>query len=158
MWKYLGPKLKPYGHFERIESHETAVGTPDVNYCIEGYCNNLELKYTEKEKGCVLRASQSGWFRKRCRAKGQPWLLLCAHIRQTRGWCLIPGTDVPGLVHTRDVKDWLRAGIMVWEEKIIIEQLVEFLSIYLKAQKEDSNGHPEEESSGLILPSTKLTN
>jgi hypothetical protein len=47
---------------------------------------------------------------------------------------------------------------MVWEEKIIIEQLVEFLSIYLKAQKEDSNGHPEEESSGLILPSTKLTN
>ena len=156
MWKYLGPKLKSYGHFERIESHETAIGTPDVSYCIEGYCNHLELKYTESEKKCVLRPSQSAWFRKRCRAKGQPWLLLCAYIRQTRGWCLIPGTNVPGLVHTRDVKDWLEAGIMVWEEKIIIEQLVEYLSIYLMVDSEGSNGHPEEEPSGLILPSEKL--
>lgn len=153
MWNYLGPKLRPYGHFERIESHETAIGTPDVNYCIEGYCNHLELKYTKKEKGCVLRASQSGWFRRRCRAKGQPWLLLCADIRQTRGYTLIPGTNVPGLVHTKDAKDWLRAGIMVWEEKIIIEQLVGFLSTYLMVQKEGSNGPLEEESSGLILPS-----
>lgn len=55
------------------------------------------------------------------------------------------------------MKDWLEAGIMVWEEKIIIEQLVEYLGIYLIAQTEGSNGHPEEESSGLILPSTKLT-
>ena len=153
MWKYLGPKLKSYGHFERIESHETAIGTPDVSYCIEGYCNHLELKYTETEKKCILRPSQSAWFRKRCRAKGQPWLLLCANIRKTRGWCLIPGTNVPGLVHTRDVKDWLQTGIMVWEDKIMIEQLVGFLSIYLVAQKDGSNGHPKEESSGLILPS-----
>ena len=153
MWKYLGPKLKPYGHFERIESHETAIGTPDVNYCIEGYCNSLELKYTENEKKCILRPSQSGWFRKRCRAKGQPWLLLCANIRQTRGWCLIPGTNVPGLVHTKDVKHWLRVGIMVWEEKIIIEQLVTFLGTYLVASQEGSDGNNTEESSGLILPS-----
>ena len=158
MWKYLGPKLKPYGHFERIESHETAVGTPDVNYCIEGYCNHLELKYTESEKKCILRPSQSGWFRNRVRHKGQPWLLLQAKIRGTRGWTLIPGTNVPGLVHTKDVKDWLRVGIMVWEEKIIIEQLVGFLSTYLMVQREGSDGTPKEESSTLILPSTKLTN
>ena len=51
------------------------------------------------------------------------------------------------------MKDWLQTGIIVWEEKIIIEQLVEYLSIYLIVGKEGSNGHPEEESSGLILPS-----
>lgn len=60
---------------------------------------------------------------------------------------------MPGLVHTKDVKDWLHMGIIVWEEKIIIEQLMEYLSIYLIAQNEGSNGHPKEESSGLILPS-----
>lgn len=153
MWKYLGPKLRPYGHFERIESHETAVGTPDVNYCIKGYCNHLELKFTTKEKGCILRPSQSSWFRRRCRAKGQPWLLLYADIRQTKGYCLIPGTNVPGLVHTKDVKEWLRKGIMVWEGKIIIEQLVTFLGTYLVASREGSDGNDIEESSGLILPS-----
>lgn len=152
MWRYLGPKLRPYGHFERIESHETAIGTPDVNYCINGYCNHLELKYTENEKKCVLRPSQSGWFRNRVKHKGQPWLLLCANIRQTRGYALIPGTNVPGLVHTKDVKDWLHVGIMVWEQTIIIEQLVEFLSIYLVASPEPTDGSPKEESSTLILP------
>ena len=76
MWKYLAPKLKSYGHFERIESHETAIGTPDVDYCIEGYCNHLELKFTESEKrGFRLRPSQAGWFRRRIKAGGQPWLL-----------------------------------------------------------------------------------
>jgi len=153
MWNYLRPKLKPYGHFERIESHETSVGTPDVSYCIEGYCNHLELKYTEKERGCILRPSQSAWFRNRCGAKGQPWLLLHANIRQTRGYCLIPGTNVPGLVHTKDVKEWLHKGIMVWEGKIIIEQLVTFLGTYLMVSREGSDGKEKEESSGLILPS-----
>lgn len=156
MWDYLRPKLKPYGHFERIESHETAIGTPDVNYCINGYCNHLELKYTEKENGCKLRASQSAWFRSRVKAKGQPWLLLQAKIRDTRGYCLIPGTNVPGLVHTRDVKDWLYRGIMVWEETIIIEQLVEFLGTYLMAQEDEPDGTHKNDSSELILPSTKL--
>jgi hypothetical protein len=151
MWKYLGPKLRFAGHFERIESHETAVGTPDVNYCIRGYNNHIELKYTEKDNGCILRPSQCGWFKKRIKAKGQPWLLLQANIRGTRGYALIPGTNVPPLVRTKDVQDWLEAGIMVWKDKIIIEELVHYLSIYLVAE-ESGDGTPKEESSGLILP------
>ena len=84
LWDYLRPKLKHYGHFERIESHETAIGTPDVNSCIGGYCNHMELKYTENEKKTILRPSQSNWFRNRVKAGGQPWLLLHAYIRGTR--------------------------------------------------------------------------
>lgn len=158
MWKYLGPKLRPYGHFERIESHETGVGIPDVDYCIKGYCNHLELKYSEREKGGLrLRPSQVGWFRKRIHAGGQPWLLAGMKIRDTRGYVLIPGTNVPALKQTTDAKDWLMAGIAVWEEKIIIEELVEFLGTYLVVRRDDSDGAPKEESSGLILPSKKLT-
>ena len=153
MWEYLGPKLRPFGHFERIESHETAVGTPDVSYCIGGYCNHMELKYSEKEKGGLrIRPSQLGWFRKRTHAGGQPWVLAGCKIRETRGYVLIPGCNVPALKNTTDVKDWLMAGIAIWESKIIIEELAEFLGTFLVAKKE-SNGHPEEESSGLILPS-----
>lgn len=153
LWRYLGPKLKHYGHFERIESHETAIGTPDVNYCIGGYNNHLELKYTEKEKKCILRPAQCRWFRARVKAGGQPWLLLHAFIRKTRGYALIPGTNVPQLVRTKDVSDWLSAAVMIWEGKIDISQLVDFLGTYLIAESEDTSGSPKEESSGLILPS-----
>lgn len=151
MWKYLGPKLRPYGHFERIESHETAIGTPDVSYCIEGYCNHLELKYTEKDKGCCLRAAQSAWFKKRVKAKGQPWLLLHANIRGTRSYALIAGADVPPLVNTKEVVDWLTRSTMIWEGKIVVEELIEFLKTYLII-----DGTQGKESSGLILPSQEL--
>jgi hypothetical protein len=160
MWKYLRPKLKPYGHFERIESHETAIGTPDVDYCIGGYCNHIELKFTESEKrGLRLRPSQAAWFRRRVKAGGQPWLLAQAVVRTKRGYVLVPGTNVPALARTTDIKDWLLAGVMVWEDKIIVEELVEFLSTFLIVEpQEGGNGAPEQGSSGLILPSEKLTN
>jgi len=154
MWEYLGPKLKPYGHFERIESHETAVGTPDVGYCINGYTNHLELKFTNSEKkGFRLRPSQSGWFRKRVKAGGQPWLLAQSLIRDKRGYVLVAGADVPSLVYTTKIEDWLMAGCMVWEDKIVIEELVRFLSVYLILENADTSGTNREESSGLILPS-----
>jgi len=151
MWEYLGPKLRKYGHFERVESHETAIGTPDVEYCIEGYTNRLELKYTERDKGCHLRAAQCGWFKKRVKAKGQPWLLLQAKIRGKRSWALIAGADVPPLVYTKDVQDWLMAAVVVWEDKIVIEELIECLKTYLII-----DGTEKEESSRLILPSQEL--
>ena len=154
MWKYLAPKLKPHGHFERIESHETAVGTPDVEYCINGYTNRLELKFTDTEKrGLRLRPAQAGWFRKRVKAGGQPWLLAQALVRKKRGYVLVAGSDVPELVHTTRISDWLRAGLMVWEDKIDIEELIQFLSTYLIVESPVSSGTKEDESSKLILPS-----
>jgi hypothetical protein len=154
MWKYLAPKLKPYGHFERIESHETAVGTPDVEYCINGYTNRLELKFTDTEKrGLRLRPAQSGWFRKRVKAGGQPWLLAQALVRKKRGYVLVAGSDVPSLVHTTRIADWLDAGLTVWEDQINIEELLQFLSTYLIADTGDTAGITEEKSSDLILPS-----
>lgn len=154
MWKYLGPKLKPYGHFERIESHETAVGTPDVDYCIGGYCNNIELKFTESEKrGFRLRPSQAGWFRRRVKAGGQPWLLAQSLVRGKRGYVLVPGTNVPALARSTRIEDWLMAGVMVWEDKIDVEELVQFLSTFLIVDSQDSNGASNGESSDLILPS-----
>lgn len=157
-WEYLGPKLRPYGHFERIESHETAIGTPDVNYCINGYCNHLELKYTDSEKkGLRLRPSQSRWFRDRVKSKGQPWLLTHINIRKKRGYILIPGVHVPKLVHTTRVTDWMEAGVAAWEDKLNLDDLVNFLSTYLVTVPDPSlSGTSKKDASVLILPSNKL--
>jgi len=158
MWKYLAPKLKPHGHFERIEAHETAVGTPDVEYCINGYTNRIELKFTDSlKKGFRLRPSQCGWFRKRVKAGGQPWLLAQSLIRNKRGYVLVAGTDVPNLVHTTKVTTWFEAGVRVWEDKIDIEELIQYLSTYLIVESPSSSGAEEPEPSGLILPSQELT-
>jgi hypothetical protein len=154
MWAYLGPKLRKYGHFERIESHETAVGTPDVEYCVGGYTNRLELKYTNSEKrGFRLRPAQAGWFRKRVKAGGQPWLLAQSDINGKRGYVLVAGSDVPALVSTTRVTDWLNAGVMVWEDRLSISELMEFLSFYLTVDSSTSVGQEKEESSRLIVPS-----
>lgn len=155
LWNNIGPKLRRYGHFERIESHETALGMPDVDYCIGGYSNKLELKYTASEKkGFRLRPAQAGWFKKRVRAKGQPWLLAMAEIRKTKGFILIAATDVPRLVYTTKVEDWFNAGVIVWEKIIVIDQLVQFLGTYLIAEPNQKSGMTQpEESSRLILPS-----
>lgn len=153
MWKYLGPKLRPYGHFERIEAHETAVGTPDVEYCIDGYTNRIELKFTDSiKKGFRLRPSQCGWFRKRTKARGQPWLLAQSIIRGKRGYVLVAGSDVPNLVHTTKVTDWFEAGIRVWEDKIEVEELIQYLSTYLIPELPSSSGAEEVAPSELILP------
>lgn len=153
-WKFLRPRLKKYGHFERIESHETAIGTPDVNYCIEGYTNHLELKYTNSRKrGLRLRPAQAAWFKRRVKALGQPWLLALAEVEDLRAYVLIPGTHVPDLARTTKIETWLESGVMVWMNEIKIDQLVHFLSIYLLADQQISNGSKEEERSSLILPS-----
>ncbi len=153
MWDYLRPKLKPYGHFERIESHETAIGTPDVDYCIGGYNNKLELKYSERDKGCILRPSQCAWFKQRVKAQGQPWLLLHSHIRGKRAYSLIAGADVPPLVNTKDVVDWITRATIVWQDGIDVGQLVQYLGTFLVVDSGDGNGDNPGESSGLILPS-----
>ncbi len=156
-WKFLGPKLKKYGHFDRIESHETAIGTPDINYCINGYTNNLELKFTNSEKrGLKLRPSQCGWFKRRVAAGGQPWLLAHLDIRGLKGYVLIAGDAVPALAHTTRVNDWLHAGVVVWQKEIPVPRLVEFLSFYMMMDPVISNGSGKEEPSRLILPPSAL--
>jgi len=154
MWNYLYPKLKKFGHFERIESHETAVGTPDVEYCINGYNNKIELKYTSSYRhGFRLRPAQCAWFKKRVKAGGQPWVLAKAELPgKSIGIVLIAGTDVPNLVHTTRVIEWLETGVMVWKDKIDIDNLIQFLKYYLVVNQ-DSDSIPGEDSSSLILPS-----
>lgn len=66
-------------HFERIEN-AVAVGTPDVDYCVNGVCGKIELKYTSSHprrpgtpvlgKGKGLRKSQIVWASRRSYAGG----------------------------------------------------------------------------------------
>jgi hypothetical protein len=53
------------GHVSQIESHATAVGIPDTNYCIKGVEGWIEMKYVFGDKKVKVRPMQWTWFRKR---------------------------------------------------------------------------------------------
>lgn len=83
MWQELGPLLRPYGHFERVEN-AFGSGMPDVNYCIQGREGWIELKARERwplsPVAPVTLAhytpQQMRWARRRVRAGGKVlWLL-----------------------------------------------------------------------------------
>jgi hypothetical protein len=77
LWSYISSNIGHKGHFNRMESHATALGFPDVEYCIGGLCGQLELKYFEKGKKLpIVRPAQIGWFTQRVNAGGYPWILL----------------------------------------------------------------------------------
>lgn len=133
LWSYIEKRLKGAGvHLTRVESHSTAVGVPDVNYCIDGTEGWLELK-AENTKGLVLRKSQYAWIRDRLKA-GAPkiYIMWVADVEYTDHRGL---TRVYGLVECKDARkvkellrctkpvEWFAASFMTWENSVDFEQL-----------------------------------
>ena len=83
-WKGIRRSLRGKGHFDRIEN-DVAAGRPDVNYCVQGFEGNIELKYRVKApvrpstmvfpKGKGLRPSQVVWIIERVHHGGVVFLL-----------------------------------------------------------------------------------
>ena len=78
-WSRIRQKLAPYGDLQRIEN-STALGIPDVNYCLirkEGW---WETKYLPKWPRGVIRfrhftVEQVEWARRRHKAGGRAGLM-----------------------------------------------------------------------------------
>lgn len=81
--KMLMTRLKPYGHFARIENM-TGVGMPDVSYCVNSHEGFIENKWRERwpaRAGDVVTLDhftpqQRIWIRSRRAAGGRVWVLL----------------------------------------------------------------------------------
>jgi hypothetical protein len=95
--KMLMKKMKPFGHFVRIENM-TGVGMPDVSYCVEGHEGFIENKWRErwpaKPSDVVtldhFTPQQRIWIRSRCAAKGKVWVLLEVE-KPVASYFLLPG-------------------------------------------------------------------
>jgi hypothetical protein len=88
LWDIIKGWFPPNSSLNRIESHSTAVGFPDVEYCVPyafgsgiRYRGVLELKAVNKATDVVIfRPAQIGWLTKRIRAGDNPLLVL--YIRE----------------------------------------------------------------------------
>lgn len=121
LWKTLKDGMDHTGHFDRIESHATSQGRPDVNYCIDAREGDVELKiYDRKRGGFILRASQNAWFCNRTRA-GAARAFILARYDDNQGnetYMLIRGKNSRALIHDRSYEGWLAQAELVWKDKI----------------------------------------
>lgn len=77
-------------HLTWVESHDTALGAPDVQYAIDGVEGWLELK---AGPGIDVRASQVRWMEDHIEAGGCPLFL----IKSERCFIVVPGSRAAAL-------------------------------------------------------------
>ena len=125
LWQTVKDGLDHAGHLDRIESHSTSQGRPDVNYCIDGCMGDIELKIFDKRKGgLVLRANQNAWFCNRVRHNGRCFIL--ARYDNDFGnstFILIEGRHSRALIHDRSYETWRDLAKCLWQNKINFSEL-----------------------------------
>jgi hypothetical protein len=119
LWKTLKGAIGHLGHVDRIESHATSQGRPDVNWCYQSDNVDIELKvYDPKKNGFVLRANQNAWMLNRVKAGGKVFIF--ARFDSVDGpiYLLIPGTRSRALIHERSYEAWHKQAIWVWQNEM----------------------------------------
>lgn len=121
LWRTLRNAIGHVGHWDRIESHATSQGRPDVNWCTESCVADIELKiYDVKRGGFILRANQNAWMQQRTRAGvgGNAWIF--ARFDSVEGpiYLLIPGNRSRALIHERSYEAWHNQAAWVWQGEV----------------------------------------
>ncbi len=84
LWEWLRDVALPKGHYNRIESHDTAPGFPDVTYQIGFNCGGtIELKYSKNKVIPFvpppgkpgMRKTQLKWIRDELKYWGNIWVI-----------------------------------------------------------------------------------
>lgn len=119
-------ELRKYGHISQIESHATATGFPDINFCINNVEGNIELKHGNLGHDIKIRPSQRRWFKQRVDAGGNCWLL---------GRFQYGAFDLYVLVHGRHIKlltnkyaSWVKVQTKSWMDKMDYEELANIIT------------------------------
>lgn len=116
-------------HISKVESHLTAAGIPDFDFCFDGAEGHMEIKFSGDKNAPHIRPSQVKWFKKRAKAGGCPWLF--AKLRVNNNWCyaLFSPIAVPELAVTKKSIDWIRWTNNMWTGKMTKRDWFNFYNI-----------------------------
>lgn len=98
-------------HLSWIESHSTAIGFPDINYCLYGVEGELELK---AGPDIDVLASQVVWFKERLKAGGWPLFL----IQWGDVYMIVPGCWASDIRHNPSEENIMRRATTIWAGKV----------------------------------------
>ena len=115
LWKEMKKNIGHRGHFTRVESHATANGFPDVNFCIrkEG---TIELKFSGDETAPPeIRPSQVKWHQARLKYDGNCWVFAKLKINGKWWYFLVHGENIIRLAKAESNADWFDTNGFRWE-------------------------------------------
>ena len=124
-WHTIRPAISYIGHYDRIESGDTATGRPDLNICMHGtgIVWDIELKFFGR-RGFKIRPSQHRWMKQRLLAGGN-----CAILLKVRDHTfLISGYETPDLKTNSSMDYYLMVSDMHWVNDIALGGLKEYLN------------------------------
>jgi len=115
LWTTLSNKMGHRWHASRVESHSTSPGIPDVDYCMEGFKSNLELKHTHKKKRPKIRNSQVRWHHRRAEHGGHSLILTHFDLQYEDIYMFHLGKDARRLA-VEDFPYWRGKAIWVFND------------------------------------------
>lgn len=113
-------------HVSWIESHATALGVPDLNYCLDGTEGWLELKASPDIE---IRASQVIWMKEHIKSGGHPLFF----FRWDNMFLIVPGDRGDDLRRNCCLANALKLSSRVWVDEIPV---IEFGMVLKRPQKE----------------------
>lgn len=118
-----------------IESHATAIGFPDIDYCCYGVEGSLELKAGPDFE---VLASQVTWMRERIGAGGWPLFL----IQWGDVYMIVPGVRATDIRRNPSEENTMRCASTIWKGKIPDGEFLKVLRNpkfeYEKAEQDDN--------------------
>lgn len=131
----LRHEFKKRGHCDRIESHATSPGRPDVSICLSASVSiDIELKSTDAKdaiRKLFVRPSQKVWMKDRAAAGGRCFIL--ARVDWPNISChepahmLIPGNRAMFLPKG-SIGGWMDMADIVWHGPIDFDQLFDHMA------------------------------
>lgn len=114
-WNRIRVALDSIGFADRIESHATSSGIPDVHFAVEpGIHWFIELKYCDAGK-VKLRATQRGWFYKMKKTQGKAFVFTKVVNLGKEFYMIHMPWDIP---KGDDLVDWENSAYLVWDDFI----------------------------------------
>jgi hypothetical protein len=131
LWHELGLGMAKRWHANRVESHETSPGFPDVNYCISynGAEGNLELKDGSKKVMPKMRNTQVRWHMFRYKAGGRSFIFSKIMNNDTGDnvYMLHLGKFALDMCMHRNYKYWYATATIMYINHINFEHLARIL-------------------------------
>lgn len=119
LWQIISNNIGNKGHFNRIESHATRPGFPDVEYCLYGVQGTLELKHTSSKVAPEIRPVQMRWAKKRVLNGGIHYIVTMVddnsmNERYGKFFMIHTTHAMMDNVKKKKVDNWKKNAIMVW--------------------------------------------
>jgi len=111
-WRQIRTPIKRLGRVSRVESHDTAIGIPDVNLCSGGIDYWIELKVAGPSGDIEIRPSQKMWHKRQRMAGGTAFVLIKATTKDQTVYLL--SSDINLGDHIKD--HWDRS--FIWYNEI----------------------------------------